>query len=123
MLKYVCDRCGKDVHPPDGVVHLRKSDLDEAEVSTAVAEVLRAAEDAIGQKVRTAADITPIRRAPWVVAHDDCVTEDDVFYDIDLAEVAQWPGVVRWTSHLLGKVWFPVTAWDHFLTKVLKNNS
>lgn len=53
----------------------------------------------------------------WRSLHTGC-SEDD-YYGIDLEQVSDYRGLLRWTAHLMDKNWLAQTNWSALIRSVL----
>lgn len=69
-------------------------------------------------------DVADLRSLPpeaeWRVTHHQCRNDATPFesYCIDPGDIGTWSQLTRWTAHLMGKAWLPVTDWEELLLEV-----
>lgn len=54
----------------------------------------------------------------WRAQHDTCLSTTDV-YGIDVEQLRDHRGVLRWTHHLMSKNWFQDSTWDGIIASTI----
>lgn len=105
-LDFICDVCGRPVEDGDGALYVRHVDIVRARSDRAEWEKTRG-----DGPIDIVSLLTLGAPAPWLIHHDACAPADANGYDISVEQVRTWRALLRWTAHLMGKTWLPVTNW------------
>lgn len=65
----------------------------------------------------------PMFGPEWAARHVACAADLDDYYGIDVEELRDAEGVLRWTAHLLSKVWIANSNWDAVIRTTLKEGA
>lgn len=114
-LTLICETCGFPVAGDSGSIYVLLGDVRDKQ--RADREWKQA------HPPGTAIDIHEFLTMPgdihWRTGHDKCRTDrDEGCYEIDDDQIATWPALARWTAHLMGKNWFPMSDWDDLLREL-----
>lgn len=108
-LDATCLACGKPIEDGEGAIWCPGDESARAQ------QAVREWEEQHPGPV-TASDLDSLPgHATWRTIHFACGPADLGPYDIDIAEVRTWRGLVHWTSHLMEKDWIGSTDWDRLL--------
>lgn len=110
-IGWTCEVCGFPATGLNGFVMVRMFDVQQAEVAE------QDTPDEISLTDITADQIN-VLTARWHVFHDQCrpdETQTGFWYTVPIAEVDTFPGLVRWTAHLMEKTWLIHTNWNEVL--------
>ena len=62
----------------------------------------------------------PMFGPEWTSRHTLCAGDLNDYYGIDVEELRTHEGVLRWTAHLLSKVWLANSNWDEIIRSTIK---
>ncbi len=106
-LTAICDTCSAPVADGDGILWIPKADLARAEPA------LQAFKQQQTQRFVALSDYPELAR--WRVDHHACADLDGAAYAIELHRCRNWPNLINWTAHLMGKAWLSSTDWHRLL--------
>lgn len=62
----------------------------------------------------------PMFGPEWAPRHHLCREAGESYYEVPVEQLRDAEGVLRWTAHLLGKVWIANSNWDAIIRSTLK---
>lgn len=62
----------------------------------------------------------PMFGPEWAPRHHLCREPGEDYYEVPVEQLRDADGVLRWTAHLLGKVWLANSNWDAIIRSTVK---
>ena len=76
-------------------------------------------EGVVSVPLREIADM-PMFGPEWAPRHHLCREPAEDYYEVPVEQLRDADGVLRWTAHLLGKVWLANSNWDAIIRSTVK---
>lgn len=111
-MNLTCETCHQPItDKAPGYVTINHDDANKAEHAVAEWEKQNPGPAITGDALLDYPD-----PAHWQSLHEACDPEpDSSSYTITSHRIDDWPKLVAWTAHLMGKTWLEHTDWDELL--------